>query len=103
MWGTGDAAAALIGIPFGNHKIKRPKIETKKSWEGTLSMMIVSTVFGAGVLLYSKYNVINALLCAVLGGLFGAVVEMLSPSEWDTVTVPTVVLIVLLTLSEVLV
>lgn len=103
MWGTGDAAAALIGIPFGNHKIKLPKIETKKSWEGTLSMMIVSTVFGAGVLLYSKYNVINALLCAVLGGLFGAVVEMLSPSEWDTVTVPTVVLIVLLTLSEVLV
>ena len=52
--------------------------------------MIVSTVFGAGVLLYIKYNVINALLCVVLGGLFGAVVEMLSPSEWDTVTVPTV-------------
>ena len=34
MWGMGDAAAALIGIPFGRHKVRFRSVCGKKSWEG---------------------------------------------------------------------
>lgn len=54
MWGTGDAAAALIGIPFGKHKVKHRWTDGKKSWEGSASMFAVSFICGLCILLWGE-------------------------------------------------
>lgn len=100
MWGTGDAAAALIGIPFGRHRVNFPPINGRKSWEGTAAMLLVSFIAGCVLLCLwggYPYRVIPAVL---LGAVTGAATELFSPSEWDTVTVPVAVLTVLLLLLQ---
>ena len=95
MWGTGDAAAALVGIPYGNHKIKLKITDGKKSLEGTAAMFIVSTAAGFATLyFYGKYPPGRSFVCALVGGILGALTELISPSEYDTVTVPSVILAV---------
>ena len=100
MWGTGDAAAALVGIPFGKHKVRFKPVNGKKSWEGTGSMFVVSLLCGFFVLLFAGGVPFGwAALMAVLGALVAAGVELFSPSELDTVTVPSAILVPLLFLS----
>ena len=102
MWGAGDAAAALVGIPLGKHKVRCRLANGKKSWEGSLAMLVVSFTVGLLVLLLSKNTgVPNALLLAGAGALAGTAAELFSPSEYDTVTVPVVILAVLLVLKMV--
>ncbi len=97
MWGTGDAAAALVGIPFGKHKIRLPFTDGKKSWEGSISMLLVSFLAGITLLLFTGTgSIFHILLSVALGALAGTVTELYSPSELDTVTVPVVILAVLL-------
>ena len=97
MWGTGDAAAALVGIPFGKHKIRLPFTDGKKSWEGSISMLLVSFLAGITLLLLTGTgSTFHILLSVALGALAGTVTELYSPSELDTVTVPVVILAVLL-------
>ena len=97
MWGLGDAVAALIGIPFGKHKVLFPPVCGKKSWEGSAAMLAVSLLAGTVLLsLFGGVSVPYAMLCAACTALLGTLVELLSPSEWDTVTVPVAMLIVLL-------
>ena len=99
MWGTGDAAAALIGIPYGKHKVNIKCVDGKKSWEGTLAMIFVSFICGLSVcLLYYQFS-IHIWLKILIGAIIGAITELLSPSEYDTVTVPIVILVILLFLS----
>ena len=96
MWGVGDAAAALVGIPFGRHKVKIKLADGKKSWEGTISMFLTSFIFGAAFLLFHAHMPFESvILNCVLGAAAGAATELFSPSEWDTVSVPAVILIVL--------
>ena len=97
MWGVGDATAALVGIPFGKHKVHLKPADGKKSWEGTIAMIIVSFICGtASLLLFGQTApVITAVMC-LCGALAGAATELFSPSEWDTVSVPAVILAVLL-------
>ena len=96
MWGVGDAAAAIVGIPFGRHKVKIKLADGKKSWEGTISMFLTSFVFGAAFLLFHAHMPAESvMLNCVLGAAAGAATELFSPSEWDTVSVPAVILIVL--------
>ncbi len=93
MWGVGDATAALVGIPFGKHKIDIKPVNGKKSWEGSCSMFVVSSLTGIGLLwLYYGYPTGTSVICASLMAIFGTIVELFSPSEWDTVTVPAVML-----------
>ena len=100
MWGAGDAAAALIGIPFGKHKVKSRLTDGKKSWEGSLAMLLVSFVCGMIVLYFvQKMDLPRALLSALLGTLLGTATELFSPSEYDTVTVPAVIAAVLLIIN----
>ena len=100
MWGTGDAAAALIGIPFGKHKIRLRFTDGKKSWEGTAAMFLVSLICGLAVfLLYCHFPFMKSLLPIFTGAIVGAITEACSPSEYDTVTVPAAILAVLLLLS----
>ena len=97
MWGAGDAAAALVGIPFGKHKVKSRFTDGKKSWEGSLAMLLVSFLCGMIVLyLVQKMELPLALLSAGLGALLGTMTELFSPSEVDTVTVPVVIAATLL-------
>ena len=99
MWGTGDAAAALIGVPFGKHKIKTKLSDGKKSREGSCAMLAVSFLCGFLVLFFAQnLSVPKALLCAFTGALFGTAAELFSPGEYDTVTVPFVIMAVLLIL-----
>ena len=99
MWGTGDAAAALVGIPHGKHKVRSRFTDGKKSWEGSLTMLAVSFISGMIVLSTAqKMPLPQAVLSAGLGALLGTATELFSPSEYDTVTVPAVIAAVLLLL-----
>ena len=65
-------------------------------------MLLVS--FAAGLLVLKRTlccGLPNALLSAGIGALFGTATELFSPSEYDTVTVPVAILVVLLVLKMV--
>ena len=97
MWGAGDAAAALVGIPLGKHKVRSRFTDGKKSWEGSFAMLLVS--FATGVLVLSISQSIgwtHVFLSACIGALVGTVTELVSPSEYDTITVPVVIIAVLI-------
>ena len=100
MWGTGDAAAALVGIPFGKHKVHSRFTDGKKSWEGSLAMLLVSFLSGMVVLCWmQKTELPHPLLSAGIGALLGTAAELFSPSEYDTVTVPVAIAAVLLMIN----
>ena len=102
MWGTGDAAAALVGIPFGRHKVRSRWTDGKKSWEGSAAMLAVAFLSGMGMLLFTQGLALpRALPTAAIAALAGTAAELFSPSEYDTVTVPTVTLVMLLALGSV--
>ncbi|MBR4878435.1 MAG: hypothetical protein IKU13_01220 [Clostridia bacterium] len=97
MWGPGDAAAALVGKRFGKHKIRLPLADKKKSWEGSLSFMALSFIFGAIVLMiFGKIPLFKAILCALVPSICGSYTELITKGGYDTVTVPFVNAIVLL-------
>ena len=99
MWGTGDAAAALVGVPFGKHKVRSKLTDGKKSWEGSAAMFIVSLTAGAGMLVLAQGLALpRALPMSFAAALLGTATELFSPSENDTVTVPTAVAAALLLL-----
>jgi len=58
----GDMAGALIGIPFGKHKLKKPN---NKSWEGTIAQFLVDLVIGF-ILLDSILIVLGMALAATI-------------------------------------
>ena len=95
MWGMGDASAALVGIPYGKHKIKTRY--AVKSWEGTVAMFTAAFLFGTIVLyFFGGIDAGHAALAAFPAAAAGAATELFSPGEWDTVTVPVVILTVLM-------
>ena len=96
MWGIGDGMAAIIGIPFGRHKVKIGHIAGSKSWEGTAAMLVSSCLAGVVLLMCLGLGLVTVLPGVFLAAVLGSAVELLSPSEWDTVTVPACVLIILL-------
>ena len=97
MWGSGDAAAALVGIPFGRHKVRLRFADGKKSWEGSLAMLLVSMLAGCAILLPAEGNgQVHALLAAVAGALAGTMTELFSRRGFDTVSVPAVIAATLL-------
>ena len=94
MWGMGDASAALVGIPYGKHKIRTRY--AVKSWEGTLAMFAAAFLSGVSVLyFFGGLDAGHAVLAVLPAGATGAITELFSPSEWDTVTVPLAIMIVL--------
>ena len=96
-WGTGDAAAALVGVPFGKRKISSRLSDGKKSWEGSAAMLGVSFVFCLAMLLFLDLMAFPAALAAAaLSAAAASFVELISSGLADTVTVPSAVLAVLL-------
>ena len=103
MWGTGDAQAALVGIPYGRHKVALPLTDGKKSWEGSLAMLGMSLFVGFIMLVTLQgMSVGQAMLLATAGALVGTVTELFTPSEYDTVTVPLAIVVTLLMLLPLL-
>ena len=103
MWGIGDAAAALTGIPFGKHKIHLPLTDGKKSWEGSISMLIFSFAVGCTAFaICGELSTKSSLLIILPGAFTGTLTELFSPSEADTVTVPAVILCTQLLLSSII-
>ncbi len=98
-WGFGDAVAALIGKKFGKHKIKAPKLDGKKSYEGTISMFCVSfaTVFVI-MMLRGGLNAISCFIISLFVGLVSAVSELYSRDGNDTVICPISAMVTLLPL-----
>ena len=95
MWGTGDATAALIGIPFGRHRVTLTG--GRKSWEGSAAMLAVCFAVGTGMLLLvQRVAPARALMSAGAAALLGTATELFSPSEYDTVTVPVAIAAALL-------
>ena len=99
MWGTGDAAAALVGIPWGKHKVISRFTDGHKSYEGSCAMLIVSFAVGLACLCFhGGLSFSRSLASAAAGALAGTLTELITPSEYDTITVPAAVLAVLLLL-----
>ena len=103
MWGSGDGAAALIGKRFGKHHIPLPFADPKKTWEGSGSMAVVSTAVGFFTMIIMTVSPwYLCLFSAALTSLFGAYTELVSRNGNDTVTVPAVNTVILLTLHFIL-
>ena len=99
MWGVGDACAALIGIPFGKHKILSAPVNGRKSWEGSAAMLVSSFLAGILLLTFVYHFRFAEIAGPVLAAAAAcAVTEMLTPGEWDTVTVPTAAAVILILL-----
>ena len=97
MWGLGDAVAALVGIPLGKHKIKCRFTDGKKSWEGSIAMLIVSFISGViamHFLLSTSYQ--NILIPTLIASIVGTLTELFSQSEYDTIFVPIMIMFMLL-------
>ena len=91
MWGCGDGAAALIGNKLGKHHVKLKFADSKKTWEGSCGMMIVSTVTGiVSLLIMTSVPWYGCLLIAAVTSLFGTYMELITHYGYDTVTVPVI-------------
>ena len=61
------------------------------------AMLLVSAFTGIMLLLlYGGYSAAVSVLCALTMAAAGTIVELFSPSEWDTVTVPVAMLAIAL-------
>ena len=102
-WGFGDAAAALVGKAFGRRPILHPRIEGKKTVEGTVAMFVVAglTIF-LTLLIYAGQSCRVSLGVALLVAPVSAAVELFSPRGMDTLTVPLSTAFAILPLMSIL-
>ncbi|MBQ7308087.1 MAG: TSUP family transporter [Clostridia bacterium] len=96
MWGFGDASAAIVGKSIGKHHFKNKFINDKKTLEGSISMFIVCVFVGIFAMIFSsKFNIVSIIIMIIPSALVSTFVELVSPSELDTVTVPMSCMMVL--------
>ncbi len=88
-WGLGDAAAGLVGKAIGRRRILHPRIEGKKTYEGTLAMFLTASlaVFFT-LMLEGGLSWQVSLTVALLVAPVSATVELFSNKGMDTLTVP---------------
>jgi phytol kinase len=82
----GDGFAALIGQRFGKHKYQ--VFGGQKSWEGSLTMAIVSYIVCSLILLFTLGNVWQTWLVSLLVALVATGLEAFSFLGVDNLTVP---------------
>ena len=98
-WGVGDAFAALIGKRFGKHKINWKFVDNKKSYEGSIAMIITSAISVFIVLLVrGGVTPIYALLIALIASTASTFVELCSKNGIDTITCPSVAMAIIVPL-----
>jgi phytol kinase len=82
----GDGLAALIGQRFGKHKYK--VLGAQKSWEGSLTMALVSYLVSSLILLSVEGNVWQAWVVSLAIALAATTLEAISFLGIDNLTVP---------------
>ncbi|MEH2391264.1 MAG: diacylglycerol/polyprenol kinase family protein [Nostoc sp.] len=82
----GDGLAALIGQRFGTHKYK--VFGTQKSWEGSLTMMLVSYVVSSLILVGTQGNSWQTWAISLLVAFIATGLEAVSFLGIDNLTVP---------------
>ena len=88
-WGFGDAAAALVGKTFGRRKIRHPRVQGAKTYEGTRAMFATAGVaVFLTLVVYAGQAWQVALPVALLVAPVCAAVELFSTRGMDTLTVP---------------
>ena len=104
-----DTLASIIGKKYGKRKINLPWLKTTRSLEGSLAFFISGfilcfiafTFFGVTNPLTQIHLTLEvALLYSLITSALATIVELVSPSTWDDLTIPiaTVVIVFLLTL-----
>ncbi len=104
-----DTLASIIGKKYGKRKINIPWVNTTRSLEGSLAFFISG--FIVCFFAFTFIGVINpttqghisfeiALLYSLITSALATVIELVSPSTWDDLTIPiaTVICVFLLTL-----
>ncbi|MEH2302554.1 MAG: diacylglycerol/polyprenol kinase family protein [Nostoc sp.] len=82
----GDGLAALIGQRFGTHKYK--VFGTEKSWEGSLTMMLVSYLVSSLILVGTQGNSWQTWVVSLLVAVIATALEAVSFLGIDNLTVP---------------
>ncbi|MFH7242279.1 MAG: diacylglycerol/polyprenol kinase family protein [Spirulina sp.] len=82
----GDGLAALVGQQFGRHPYK--VLGSKKSWEGSLTMLLVSFIVSLLILGLTAGFTVAVLAIATLVALAATLLETLSFYGLDNLTVP---------------
>ncbi|MFW9257476.1 diacylglycerol/polyprenol kinase family protein [Nostoc sp. CALU 546] len=82
----GDGLAALIGQRFGTHKYK--VFGTEKSWEGSLTMMLVSYLVSSLILVGTQGNSWQTWVISLLVAVMATALEAVSFLGIDNLTVP---------------
>jgi len=104
-----DTLASIIGKKYGKRKIKLPWLKTLRSLEGSLAFFISGfvlcfiafTFLGVSNPITQNHLTLEiALLYSLITSALATIVELISPSTWDDLTIPiaTVVIVFLLTL-----
>ncbi len=100
-----DTLASIIGKKYGKRKIKLPWIKTTRTLEGSLAFFISGFIvcFFAFTFLGVTNPITSfeiALIYSLITSALAAIIELISPSTWDDLTIPigTVVCVFLLTL-----
>ncbi|MCR5545447.1 MAG: phosphatidate cytidylyltransferase, partial [Lachnospiraceae bacterium] len=92
VWGFGDAAAALVGIPFGKHKL--PIADKKKSIEGSIAFVLVSTVLTSmfmAIAMPGMEFIVPNIVAILLAAIVGSIVEVIAKDKWDNLIVPVAI------------
>ncbi|MBD2201019.1 phosphatidate cytidylyltransferase [Calothrix sp. FACHB-1219] len=82
----GDGLAALIGQRFGKHKYK--VFGSQKSWEGSLTMTLVSYLVSSLILLGVQGNIWQTWVISLLVAVVATALEAVSLLGIDNLTVP---------------
>ncbi|MCQ2079790.1 MAG: hypothetical protein MJZ38_07040 [archaeon] len=98
----GDAFGSLVGKRWGKHKIMH-----HKSVEGTLAVMFSTAIIAFIVIAFYSFLITNGYyvgnatpnlpvpVVCLLAGAVTAVLELLSPGQYDNLTIPTAVALVM--------
>jgi dolichol kinase len=104
-----DTLASVIGKRYGKIKLKIPWIKSERTLEGSLAFFISGfvlcfiafTVIGVtNPITQTQISFDFAILLSFITSILAMIIEMISPSTWDDLTVPvlTTLIIFLLTL-----
>ena len=95
-WGIGDALAALVGKQKNSIVIETKMLSTKKTIQGSFAMFLGSTIVIFLVLfLVGNKDWIYSLITALVAGIIGTFVELYTKDEWDTLTLPPALMVIL--------
>ncbi len=92
-----DTLASIVGKRWGKHEIKIPWIKSKRTVEGSMAFLASGWVLCfLSFIIFGVYfpgnsivlSIPEAIILSVVTAVVGTLVELMSPSVWDDMTVP---------------